>query len=69
MDVVQEKPGVFVGAKMTIADIHFFSVVEVLEAKVPNVLSAYPTLKKIYDGVHAHPKVAAYLKSRPTTPF
>jgi len=65
----KEKPGVFVGGKMTIADIHFFAIIDVLQTKVPDVLSTYPTLKKIFDGVAAFPKIAEYLKKRPQTPF
>lgn len=66
----KEKPGVFVGSKITLADIHFFGVVEILvSGKIPTLLSAYPSLKKIYDGVAAHPKIAEYLKKRPATPF
>lgn len=65
----KEKPGVFVGSKITLADIHFFSVVEMLTSKAPTILSTYPTLKKIYDGVAANPKIAEYIKKRPETPF
>jgi len=65
----KEKPGVFVGSKMTIADVHFFSIVEILQGKMPNVLATYPALKKIFDGVASNPKIAEYIKKRPQTPF
>jgi len=65
----KEKPGVFVGAKISIADIHFFSIAELLQIRIPDVLGPYPHLKKVYDGVAACPKIAEYLKKRPTTPF
>jgi len=60
---------VFVGAKMTIADVHFFSIIEIIQGKLPDVLTPYPTLKKIFDGVAANPKIAEYIKKRPVTPF
>jgi len=65
----KEKPGYFVGSKTTLADIHFFSIVEILMANAPNILSTFPTLKKVYDNVAANPKIAEYIKKRPTTPF
>lgn len=65
----KEKPGVFVGGKMTIADVHFFSVIENLKEKMPNCIDQYPSLKKIFDGVAANPKIAAYIKTRPATPM
>jgi len=66
----KEKPGVFVGSKMTLADIHFFAILEILvTGKMPTVLSTYPNLKKVYDGVAANPKIAEYIKKRPATPF
>jgi len=67
----KEKPGVFVGSKMTIADVHFFSIIEIFQAilKVPSALDKYPSLKKIFDGVAANPKIAEYIKKRPQTPF
>jgi len=65
----QEKPGVFVGGKMTIADVHFFSILELVQGKLPDVLGAYPHLKKIFDGVATEGKIAEYIKKRPQTPF
>jgi len=65
----KEKPGVFVGGKMTIADVHFFSILEIMMGKMPDVLSTYPALKKIYDGVATNPRIAEYIKKRPETPF
>jgi glutathione S-transferase len=65
----KEKPGLFVGSKMTLADIHFYAIIELVYTKILNLLKPYPTLEKIYGNVAAHPKIAAYLKSRPETPF
>jgi glutathione S-transferase len=65
----KEKVGYFVGCKLSLADIHFFSIIEVLMGHAPNMLSTFPTLKKVYDNVAADAKIAAYLKSRPETPF
>jgi glutathione S-transferase len=63
------KPGFFVGSKTSLADVHFFSIMEILQSSAPNVLSTYPTLKKIFDNVAANPKIVEYIKNRPQTPF
>jgi glutathione S-transferase len=65
----KEKPGVFVGSKLTLADIHFYAIIELIYAKLPDLLKPFPTLKKIYDGVASSPKIAEYVKNRPPTPF
>jgi len=65
----KEKPGFFVGSKLSLADVHFFSILENLKGNVPNILSTYPTLTKIFDNVAANPKIAEYIKKRPETPF
>jgi len=65
----KEKPGYFVGSKLTLADVHFFSILEILMGNAPTILSSFPTLKKVYDNVAANPKIAEYIKNRPTTPF
>jgi glutathione S-transferase len=65
----KEKPGLFVGSKMTLADIHFYAIIELIYAKIPDVLKPYPSLSKIYNGVAASPKIAEYVKKRPATPF
>jgi len=61
--------GYFVGDKITLADIHFYSIIEMLIGKMPNILASYPNLKQVYDKVGANPKIAEYLKKRPETPF
>jgi prostaglandin-H2 D-isomerase / glutathione transferase len=65
----KEKPGFFVGSKITLADIHFFSIVEILMSSAPTILSTFPTLKKVNDNVAANPKIAEYIKKRPQTAF
>jgi len=65
----KEKSGFFVGSKMSLADVHFFAILEVLKSQAPDVLAAYPTLKKIFDNVAADPKIAEYVKKRPETSF
>jgi len=65
----KEKAGYFVGSQITLADIHFFSIIEVLMGNAPNILSTFPTLKKVFDNVAANPKIAEYIKKRPVTPF
>jgi len=65
----KEKPGFFVGSKLTVADIHFFSVLEMLQQNAPQILSTFPALKKVFDTVAANPKIAEYIKQRPQTPF
>jgi glutathione S-transferase len=61
--------GYFVGNKITLADIHFFAIMELVNGMIPNVLSSYPTLQKIYKNVANHPRIAAYLERRPQTAF
>jgi len=64
-----EHQGYFVGNKISLADIHFFSVMEALNGLIPNVLSTYPTLQIINNNVAKHPGIAAYLEKRPKTSF
>jgi len=63
------RAGFFVGDKISLADLHFYAIAEILVAKNPNVLTAHPNLKQIFDKVAASPKIADYLKKRPQTPF
>jgi len=65
----KEKAGYFVGSKLTLADIHLFSIVELLKQSAPEILSKFPALKKVFDTVEANPKIAEYIKKRPETPF
>lgn len=63
------KSGFFVGDKITLADIHFYAIIELILPKMPNVLASYPNLKQVFDKVAANPKIAEYLKKRPQTAF
>jgi len=61
--------GFFVGDKISLADIHFYSIAEMLLPKMPNLLATHPNLKQVFDKVAANPKIAEYIKKRPQTPF
>jgi len=63
------KSGFFVGDKISLADIHLFSISEMLLGKMPNLFASHPHLKQINDKVAANPKIAEYLKKRPQTAF
>jgi len=64
-----DRSGFFVGAKLSLADLHFYSIIEMLVPKMPNVLQGHPPLKALFDKVAANPKVAEYIKKRPVTAF
>ncbi|CAF1324821.1 unnamed protein product [Didymodactylos carnosus] len=61
----------FLGANLTWADLMFLDMVEKVQdlVKTQNFLDKYPKLKRNHDEVQKQPKIAAYLKSRPQTPF
>jgi len=63
------KTGFFVGDKITLADIHFYAIAEMLKSKMPDLLAAHANLKQVFDKVAANPKIAEYIKKRPETPF
>jgi glutathione S-transferase len=64
-----EKSGFFVGGKLSLADLHFYAVLEAIKPSMPNILAQHANLSKLYDKVGASPKVAEYIKKRPQTPF
>jgi hypothetical protein len=63
--------GFFVGGKLSLPDVQFFSTLEYFDdqAKVSAALAAHPKLAKIIAHVSAIPALVAYQKSRPVTPF
>jgi glutathione S-transferase len=61
--------GVFVGSKISLADLQLFSIMEIMETMLPDTLKDSPNLKKILDTVKSNPGVAEYLKKRPQTAF
>jgi len=63
------RAGFFVGDKISLADIHFYAIAEMVMTKNPALLANHPNLKQLFDKVAANPKIADYLKKRPQTPF
>jgi glutathione S-transferase len=61
--------GFLVGSKLSLADIHYYAILEMLLSRNPVVLANNPALKTLYDKVGATPKIAEYIKKRPETPF
>jgi len=61
--------GYFVGKQMSLADIHFFSTIELLLPNMPDALIRHPRLQQLYDRVRTHPRIAEYIKRRPQTPI
>ncbi|CAF0883484.1 unnamed protein product [Didymodactylos carnosus] len=59
----------FLGNQLTWADLMFFETVATLSQLDKNILEKYPKLKRCHEEVGNNPKIAAYLKSRPNTPF
>lgn len=59
----------FVGNQLSWADLYFYEVGESLLAVDNNALNNYPWFKNNRQEVEKHPKIAAYLRSRPRTPW
>ncbi|XP_022092782.1 hematopoietic prostaglandin D synthase-like [Acanthaster planci] len=59
----------FVGNKLTAADIHFISMVEVANVYFPDSLAKFPKLKAVFDRVTSNPIIAEWRKARPVTPW
>ncbi|ESO13222.1 hypothetical protein HELRODRAFT_62623 [Helobdella robusta] len=59
----------FVHDKLSLADLHFYSVMESLAQVQKDWANVSPKLKALYDRVAAQPKIAEYLKKRPVTQF
>jgi glutathione S-transferase len=61
--------GWYVGADLTWADVHGFTLLDFLADKLAAAFEKFPLVKANYDKVKSHPKVAAWLHKRPETPF
>lgn len=61
--------GYSVGDSLTWADLIIFDVCSPLFAKAPEFSANYPKIKAVHDSVKANANIAAYLKTRPITPF
>jgi glutathione S-transferase len=59
----------FVGNHLTWADLYAYDAIENLLQIDGNVLNNYPFLKHNRQEIERHPKISAYLRSRPQTPF
>jgi prostaglandin-H2 D-isomerase / glutathione transferase len=59
----------FVGNQLTWCDLLVYDVLETFLAIDGNVLSRYPWLQHNRQEVEKQPKITAYLKKRPETPF
>ncbi|ESO13221.1 hypothetical protein HELRODRAFT_159857 [Helobdella robusta] len=59
----------FVNDKLSLADLHFFSVFESATPVYDGWPDLSPKLKALYDRVAATPRISEYLKKRPATLF
>jgi len=59
----------FFGKKVTYADLSIFNMLSNATATNDKFIEQYPNLKKFLHSVAERPNIAAYLKSRPVTPF
>ena len=59
----------FVGKDVTLADVRFYVAFDMIHAVSADAFTAYPELKALMDRVAARPKIAAWIKARPVTPF
>lgn len=63
------KNGFSVGDSLTWADLMIFDVCSSMFEKVPTFMESFPVLTAVHKSVAANEKVAAYVASRPATPF
>jgi glutathione S-transferase len=61
--------GWLVGSKVSYADISLYAWYEMVLKVNPSALTEYPLLASWYQRVVALPRIAAWIKSRPPTPF
>ena len=57
------------GSSLTWADLYVFDVVSLLHEKDGKILEKFPHVAKLKKLVEELPKIAAWLKKRPVTPF
>jgi len=60
---------VFVGDQVTLADLAVFRITDDVLAQNSEALNSFPNLKSHHDLVAQRPRIAAWLKKRPTTPW
>ena len=61
--------GYFVGKDVTLADFVAYYALDIVRSANAEAFKAYPELSALIDRVAARPKVAAWIKARPVTPF
>jgi len=61
--------GYFVGADATLADVRCYVAFDMIRNVNAEAFKAFPELSALLDRVAARPKVAAWIKARPVTPF
>lgn len=58
-----------VGDSLTWADLQIFELGNMMGRYDPNITNSYPEISKVRKTVEEHPKIAAYLKTKPVTHF
>jgi glutathione S-transferase len=59
----------FVGKQLTWGDLEIYDMLEYIVRVDSDILHSYPWLQRNRQEVEKHPKIAAYLKNRPSTAF
>nr|AYN44543.1 glutathione S-transferase S4 [Brachionus koreanus] len=68
--IAQSKSGYFVPSGLTWVDLYLFNFIDIRGDKVDDLLNNNcKHVKKLYENVRTNPRIAAYLKRRPVTPF
>jgi glutathione S-transferase len=63
----QSQSGYFVNSGVTYADLYLLSTLDVISESNETLLASHPHVKKLSDDLRAHPKIAAWIASRPAT--
>jgi glutathione S-transferase len=61
--------GYFVGTDVTYADVYFYVAIDAIAQANATALKEFPELSALLTRVAARPNIAAWLKSRPVSPF
>jgi glutathione S-transferase len=67
--LAQSQSGYFVNSGVTYADLYLLGVLDVISESNDTLLASLPHVKKLSDDLRAHPKIAAWIASRPATPL
>jgi glutathione S-transferase len=67
--IANNRTGYLVGNSLTVADINFSVLMDLLGDKKDEVLAHVPGLKGLCDRVYAIPTIANWLRTRPVTPI